>query len=73
MKHLLTHHDPVLIGYLQASLENEGVPCHLKNGFLTGAIGELPPTATWPELWLIHDDDYSRADAIVKSLLNTST
>ncbi|MGV6817838.1 MAG: putative signal transducing protein [Thiotrichales bacterium] len=69
MKHLLTHHDPIFVGYLQANLESEQIPCHIKNGFLTGALGELPPTATWPELWVIHDEDFAQASALIEGLL----
>ncbi len=69
MKKLLTHHDPLLAGYLHASLEAAGIGAILKNDYLGGAIGELPPMAVWPEVWILHDDDLPRAQQILRDLL----
>ena len=73
MKKLFTHHDPMLAGYLHATLESAGIEALLKNAYLTGAIGELPPMAVWPEVWVIHDEDYARAEQILKDVLPAET
>jgi len=48
----------------------------MKNSFLSGAAGELPPTEVWPILCVEDDKDYDRAKQIVdeelKRLENTS-
>jgi len=37
--------------------------------YLSGAIGELPPMAVWPEVWVIHDEDFERAEQIMRDVL----
>ena len=69
MKKLFTHHDPMIAGYLHATLESNGIDATVKNGYLSGALGELPITTTWPEVWIIHDDDLSKAEQILKDIL----
>lgn len=68
MKRLFTHHDPLLTGYLHATLESVGIDALLKNGYLSGAMGELPPTALWPEVWIIHDEDFARAQQVLQDV-----
>ena len=69
MKKLFTHSDPMLAGYLHATLEASGIDALLKNSYLSGAIGELPPMAVWPEVWVIHDEDFERAEQIMRDVL----
>lgn len=54
-----------LAGHVKAILEAQGIECILKNDFLAGAAGELPPIECWPEVWILQDDDYDEATAIV--------
>ena len=54
-------------------LEDEGFGVLLKNAFLGGGAGELPPTDVWPELWVLDDADYDRAMARVQELLAEQT
>ncbi len=69
MKKLFTHHDPLLTGYLHATLEAAGIEAVLKNSYLSGAIGELPPMAVWPEIWIVNDDDLPRARQVMQDVL----
>lgn len=69
MKRLFTHHDPLLAGYLHATLTSRGIEAVVKNSYLSGALGELPLTATWPEVWVIHDADFAKAEAIMREIL----
>lgn len=39
----------------------------MKNDFLAGAAGELPPMECWPELWVLEDKQYQAAIAIVSA------
>lgn len=61
MKKLFSHHNPMVAGQLESLLEAQGIPCALKNHYLSGAAGELPPTDCWPEVWVVEDTDYARA------------
>lgn len=66
MKRLYTTADIVLIGHLASLLDEAGIPCFVKNQYLSGGIGELPPTETWPELWVRRDHEYALAKEIVE-------
>ncbi len=46
---------------LKSLLEERGVRCFIKNERLFTAIGEIPFTECFPELWLLNDDDLSLA------------
>ena len=65
MKRVFSSHDPMLVGYLRAVLEEHGIGCIVKNEYLLGGVGELPPTECWPELWVVEDGDETRAGALI--------
>ena len=66
MKRVFTSHDPMLAGYLRAVLEDRGIGCIVKNEYLLGGVGELPPTECWPELWVVEDEDEARARRLIE-------
>ena len=68
MKRVFSSHDPMLAGYLRTVLEEEGIACVVKNEFLQGGVGELPPTECWPEVWVVEDAQAARARTIVEEV-----
>ncbi|MCH9673891.1 MAG: DUF2007 domain-containing protein [Gammaproteobacteria bacterium] len=70
MKRIHRSTDFIFVGYLRSVLEDAGIPCHLRNEHLLGASGDLPPNETWPEIWVIHDADATRAQRILEPLLD---
>ena len=54
---------------VQSLLEPEGIDSLIRNQNLSGAMGELPVNECWPEVWIMDDDDYSRAMNIISSCL----
>ena len=66
MKRVFSTHDPMLAGYLRTVLEERGIECVVKNEYLIGGVGELPPNECWPELWVVEDGDEAPARAIVE-------
>jgi rubrerythrin len=64
MKLLYSSPNALLVAHLRNVLESAGVACHVKNEFLYSAAGELPPTETWPELW-VEAADLDRAQDII--------
>lgn len=54
-----------MVGHLKNVLESHGIHCTIKNEFLGGAAGEVPPIECWPELWVIEDNEFDEATAIV--------
>ncbi len=47
-------------------IRESGIPAHVFNEFSNGAVGELPFTHTWPEVWVENDQDEGSALEIVK-------
>lgn len=70
MKKLYTTQDPLMIGHLKNLLESQGIDCVLKNTYVAGAVGELPPIECWPELWVVEDDRYEEAQELLKDTLS---
>ena len=47
-------------------LEQAGIRCTIKNQRASGLAGEIPFTETFPELWVLHDQDYGLACQLVE-------
>ncbi len=62
---LFTSPDSVLINHLRNLLENEGIEVAVTRRYLAGALGELPFTECWPQLWLGDARDLERARSII--------
>ena len=58
-----------MVGHLRNILEDHGIRCVVKNEYLVGGAGELPPTECWPELWVQREIDYRRAEALIREVL----
>ncbi|MDX1592999.1 MAG: DUF2007 domain-containing protein [Gammaproteobacteria bacterium] len=69
MKRLYGSHDRMLVGHLRALLEAQGIACVMRNEYLGGGAGELPPHECEPELWVVDADDWERAKALVDAQL----
>lgn len=65
MKKLTSSHSLVTINHYKNVLESEGIPCKVKNEILGGIAGEMPLTEVWPELWVINDIDFDRAQQLI--------
>ena len=59
--------DGAYVAILQSSLEAIGIPCMIRNEHLSMAKGEIPITECYPELWILNDDDYARANEMVET------
>lgn len=52
-------------------LEKEGIACQLRNAQLASALGEIPFTECYPELWVLDDEVYPRARLLLDGWLKT--
>lgn len=68
MKRIYCTHDRLLAGFIQGVLEEHGIAAWLRNDYLNGGVGELPPIECWPELWVADEDGY-RALRVVDEVL----
>lgn len=67
MKKIFSSPQEFETGFISSMLDEAGIAYTIRNQYLSGAIGELPPTECWPEIWVTHDEDYTRAMDIVNS------
>ncbi|MCG6970956.1 MAG: DUF2007 domain-containing protein [Gammaproteobacteria bacterium] len=58
------------VTYYQNILQSHGIESFIKNEYLSGGAGELPPNECWPRLF-VNDADFDRAEQIVQAELNT--
>lgn len=72
MKKLYESYDPMLVGHLHHVLTDHGFDCLLKNFYLIGGAGDLPPNECWPELWVMDDRDYLPAMRLLRTLTGES-
>ena len=63
----------MMVEHIKAMLDSEWIPYLVKNQFLSGAIGELPPTECWPDIWIENDEQHDRAMSIVNAALHSQT
>ena len=65
MKKVFSSQDITYITSLQNLLESNHIPCLIKNLYLTGAMGGLPPNECWLELWIFDDTKYHDAQTLI--------
>ena len=68
MKKVYSSVNWVMNGYIHSLLEKQGISCIVRNQYLSGALGELPVTECWPEIWVNDDADAELAIEIIDSL-----
>ena len=68
MKYLLQAHslvDSAELHVLKGILENLHIECMIRNENLAGGVGEIPFLNCFPELWLLDERDYAKAEAVI--------
>ena len=68
MKLIYTHENRIMALNIRNVLINHGFDVTLNNEFASSASGGLAPFDTWPEVWLLKDDDYDNAKKIIESI-----
>jgi len=67
--HVFNYWDRSQAALIQEILANEGIKCILKNDQLSSAVGEIPFVECCPELWVIDNEVFPRAQIFLKSWL----
>ncbi len=67
--YIFNYSDRPQAGLLKEILEHEGIECVLRNDQLSSAIGEIPFIECYPELWVIDDEAFPRAQLFLESWL----
>lgn len=66
MKLVYTHPQLIVVTQIRSLLEREGIATQLRNEYAAGAIGELPPIDSWPELWVTRDGDLAPGQELIR-------
>jgi hypothetical protein len=66
VKLVYTHPNGIVVAQARSTLQLAGIESVLRNEYAAGAMGELAPIDTWPELWVVHDHDYERAGRLLE-------
>ena len=72
MRKVYSSDNGAIVGHIRQVLEDQAIPCIVRNDFLSGGAGELPVNETWPEIWVIDDRDFDRASALVHTIVATA-
>ena len=74
MKRLHTFglHEGPLAELTRQRLEQEGVECVVRNYQLSSALGEIPFTECFPELWVVDAEAWPRARKLLEQWLGES-
>lgn len=71
MKKLYTANHLLEAQIIKDLLENAYIPAKLFNIYSQGATGEIPFTHTYPEVWVVRDQDFERGRKIVEAYEQT--
>ncbi len=69
MKKVYSSENSGMVGFLNDVLEHHAIPSVIRNQYLSGAAGEVSPFDSWPEIWVLNDDDYASAQQLIKATL----
>ena len=64
MRKVYTHENRLLVFHYKNLLDEQDIECFIKNEFSSGGVGELSPFETWPELWVVNDEDVEQAEKL---------
>lgn len=67
MKKIFSSQNVSLVNFYKEILEINGIASIVKNYYLTSGIGDLPPNEVVPELWILDDQQYKQAKALLSA------
>ena len=67
MKMVYTNENQFLVNNVKNIVESAGIATFLKNEFALGAVGEIAAFDCWPEVWVIDENDFERAQATINA------
>ncbi len=72
MKRLINCDSLFQAGHIKNILQQAGIDCLIKNEQLSGGLGEIPFLDCLPELWILRNKDFERAQSLLKSSCNAN-
>jgi len=63
---LLLRTDRTQAYLLRDILAHHGIKAHVFNAHMSSIVGDIPPDAAWPQLWLDDEADRVRAERVLR-------
>ncbi len=57
--------DWIMVQTFKSVLDSYGIPCEVQGEYRSSAMGEVPPTECWTELWVLDDRRVEEARTIL--------
>jgi len=73
MKRVYSHDNHFYVFNIRNILENNGIRCEVRNDIMSSAAGEVPPTEVWPEVWVVREVDYEKAERLIHESLHVNS
>ncbi|MEO0446088.1 MAG: DUF2007 domain-containing protein [Verrucomicrobiota bacterium] len=73
MRKIYENLDYTKVGHFKSILEEAGIEVFVKNQSSSSVMGEVPFTEVYPELWVMKEDNYARAEEILIAFRRTET
>jgi hypothetical protein len=67
VKRVFGSYNQQLVHHAKNLLEAAGIRVLVRNQYLSGAMGELPPAECQAELWVMEERDYDKAVAVFEA------
>ena len=68
MKLVYTHENRLMVLNVRNILRDYGIDVVVNKEYASSAAGGLAPIDTWPEVWVVNDDDFDLSMNIIGSL-----
>jgi len=68
MKLVYTHENRLMVLNVRNILSDYGIDVVVNKEYASSAAGGLAPIDTWPEVWIVNDDDFDSSMNIISSL-----
>ena len=68
MNLVYTHENRLMVMNVRNILIGHGIEVVVNKEYASSAVGGLAPIDTWPEVWIVNDDDFGSSMNIIESL-----
>ena len=70
MTRVFSHPDPAIASLVAGALDAEGIAATVRGTAYGAAGGELPPAASWAEVWIADDARQADAEALARRAMS---
>lgn len=67
MKRVFSGQDALVVASIRNLLLNEGIESEVRTPFLAAALGDIPLSECWSEVWIANDEESERAAALISA------